>query len=97
MSGGGASALAHVGVLKALEEYSIPIDYITGSSAGALVGSLYACGYSPEEIESFILSEDFLIMSKGDLRPENRLLIREPSHNAGTIGFSLAKDSIIRK
>jgi len=97
LSGGGASALAHVGVLKALEEYSIPIDYITGSSAGALVGSLYACGYSPEEIESFILSEDFLIMSKGDLRPENRLLIREPSHNAGTIGFSLAKDSIIRK
>lgn len=97
LSGGGASALAHVGVLKALEEYRIPIDYITGSSAGALVGSLYACGYSPEEIENFILSEDFLVMSKGNLRPENRLLIREPSHNAGTIGFSLAKDSIIRK
>ena len=97
LSGGGASALAHVGVLKALEEHNIPIDYITGSSAGALVGSLYACGYSPEEIEIFILSEDFLIMSKGNLRSENRLLIREPSPNSGTIGFSLAKDSIVRK
>ena len=97
LSGGGASALAHVGVLKALEEHNIPIDYITGSSAGALVGGLYACGYSPEEIEIFILSEDFLIMSKGNLRSENRLLIREPSPNSGTIGFSLAKDSIVRK
>ena len=61
------------------------------------MGSLYACGYSPEEIEIFILSEDFLIMSKGNLRSENRLLIREPSPNSGTIGFSLAKDSIVRK
>jgi Predicted esterase of the alpha-beta hydrolase superfamily len=77
LSGGGASALAHVGVLKALEEFNIPIDYITGSSAGALVGSLYSCGYSPLEIEQFVLSEDFLLMSKGGLRPENQFLLRE--------------------
>ena len=76
LSGGGASALAHVGVLKALEEYGIPIDYITGSSAGALVGSMYSCGYSPEEIEQFVLSDDFILMSKGGLRPENKLLMR---------------------
>ena len=41
-SGGGATGFAHIGVLKALEEHNIPIDYITGTSAGALVGALYA-------------------------------------------------------
>ena len=97
LSGGGASALAHVGVLKALEENGIPIDYIAGSSAGALIGSMYACGYSPKQIEQFVLSEDFLIMSKGGLRKENRFLLREPESNASTLGFSLAKDSILRK
>ena len=97
LSGGGASALAHVGVLKALEEFDIPIDCVASSSAGALVGSLYSCGYSPQEIEQFILSEDFLLMSKGGLRPENQFLIREKKYDASTIGFSLAKDSIVRK
>jgi len=52
LSGGGATGLAHIGVLKALEEKGIPIDFITGTSAGALVGSLYASGYSPAEIEA---------------------------------------------
>ena len=61
-SGGGASGVAHVGVIKALEENNIPIDYIAGTSAGALVGSLYACGYSPEEIEQFVLSKEFLLI-----------------------------------
>lgn len=58
-SGGGAKGLAHIGVLKALEEHHIPIDYITGTSMGAIVGSLYAAGYSPQEIEYIALSEDF--------------------------------------
>ena len=59
LSGGGASAVAHLGVLKALEENGIPIDYITGTSAGALIGGLYACGYSPQQIEEFVLSDEF--------------------------------------
>ncbi|MFI3283255.1 MAG: patatin-like phospholipase family protein [Rikenellaceae bacterium] len=50
MSGGGAKGLYHIGVLKALEENSIPIDYIAGTSMGAIIGSLYAAGYSPDEI-----------------------------------------------
>ena len=51
LSGGGASGIAHVGVLKALEEARIPINFIAGTSMGALVGGLYAMGYSPDEIE----------------------------------------------
>ena len=50
LSGGGAKGLAHIGVIKALEEYDIPIDYITGTSAGAIVGALYASGYSVDEM-----------------------------------------------
>ena len=97
LSGGGASGLAHVGVLKALEEHQIPIDYITGTSAGALIGSMYACGYTPEQIESFVLSNEFLLMSSGKLSPEKRFLFREPDANASMISFSVSKDSIMRK
>ena len=58
-SGGAAKGLAHIGVLKALEEHDIPIDYITGTSMGAIVGAFYAAGYSPQEIEQLVLSSDF--------------------------------------
>ena len=68
LSGGGATGLAHIGVLKALEEHGISIDYITGTSAGALVGSLYAAGYSPEEIEQYVLSDEFQLMTKGKVQ-----------------------------
>lgn len=59
LSGGGAKGLAHIGVLKALEENHIPIDYIVGTSMGGIVGAMYAAGYSPSEIEYIALSEDF--------------------------------------
>ncbi len=59
LSGGGARGLAHVGVLKALEEENIPIDYIAGTSIGAIIGGLYASGYSPSEIEEIFLSSEF--------------------------------------
>lgn len=59
MSGGGARGLAHIGVIKALEENNIPIDYVAGTSMGAIVASLYAMGYSPEEMEEIIASDDF--------------------------------------
>ena len=97
MSGGGASALAHIGVLKALEEYEIPIDYITGTSAGAFVGSLYASGYSPEEIEALIKSDEFLIMTTGKNNADQHFLLREQPVNASLVNFSFSKDSIWQK
>ena len=59
MSGGAAKGIAHIGVLKALEENEIPIDYITGSSMGAIVGGCYAAGMSPNQIEEVFLSDAF--------------------------------------
>lgn len=59
MSGGGAKGLAHIGVIKALEEETIPIDYVAGTSMGAIVASLYAMGYTPDEMIAKMKSEDF--------------------------------------
>lgn len=59
LSGGGATGFAHVGVLKALEEMNVPIDYVAGTSMGALIGALYASGMSPEEIEREIETFDW--------------------------------------
>ena len=59
LSGGGAKGLAHIGVIKALEENEIPIDFIVGTSMGAVVGAFYAAGYSPEEIENIVRNPAF--------------------------------------
>ncbi len=97
LSGGGAAGIAHIGVLKALEERGIPIDYITGTSAGALVGGLYACGFSPEEIEAYVLSEEFQLMTSGKLNIEKQFLFRKEDVNANVLNFSFSRDSILKK
>ncbi len=56
LSGGGANALSQIGVLKAFDEEGVPIDFIAGTSMGAIVGGLYSCGYSPEELEEIAQS-----------------------------------------
>lgn len=60
LSGGGAKGLAHIGVIKALEESNIPIDYIAGTSMGGIVAGLYAGGMSPYQIEDIVTSKEFL-------------------------------------
>ena len=65
LSGGGAYGMAHIGVIKALEENGIPIDYITGTSAGAIVGSMYVSGFSPNQMEFIVNDESFSRMSAG--------------------------------
>ncbi len=59
LSGGGARGFAHIGVLKVLEENRIPVDYIAGASMGGLVGSLYATGRSPAEMEELVTELDW--------------------------------------
>lgn len=59
LSGGGARGGAHIGVLKALEELQVPIDYIAGTSMGAIIGGFYAAGYTPAEIEEIIGQTDW--------------------------------------
>jgi len=59
LSGGGARGVAHVGVLKVLEELRIPIDAVAGTSMGAVLGGLYASGMSAKEIDNLLLSVDW--------------------------------------
>ncbi len=59
LGGGGARGAAHIGVLKAIEDFGIPVDMVVGTSMGALVGGLYASGLSPEAIERAFLEADF--------------------------------------
>jgi NTE family protein len=59
LSGGGAKGFAHIGVLKAIEEAGIEIDYIGGTSMGSIIGALYASGYSPEQMEEIIKNMGF--------------------------------------
>ena len=62
LSGGGAKGFAHIGVLKVLEQTGVKIDYIAGTSMGAVVGGLYAANYSAKEIDSIINSIDFVTL-----------------------------------
>lgn len=97
LSGGGATGLAHIGVLKALEERGIPIDYITGTSAGALIGSLYASGFSPSEIEHIVITEAFQKMSRGEIESHQRFAYRENDVNASMFSIGLSSDSLLQK
>ena len=56
LSGGGARGLAHLGIIKALEELKIPLSIISGTSSGAIIGALYAYGYSPDQILEIIIN-----------------------------------------
>ena len=66
LSGGGAKGLSHIGVIKALEENGIPIDYISGTSIGSIVGGLYAIGLSPDDMIALMKTEEFRTWYTGE-------------------------------
>lgn len=96
LSGGGSSGLAHVGVLKALEEAHVPIDYITGTSMGALVGGMYAMGYSPDEIIRIVTSEEFNQWVFGKPLDRYVYFFREREPDASWTGIKFRVDSVIQ-
>lgn len=72
LSGGGAKGAAHIGVLRAIEEAGVPIDYIAGTSMGAIVGGLYAMGYTVDELDSLVRTADWAYLLSD--RPPRRVL-----------------------
>lgn len=97
LSGGGATGFAHIGVLKALEENNIPIDYITGTSSGALIGGLYAIGYSPSEIETYVKSKRFETITKGELEVQNNYFFNKDETDASLLHLSFSADSAFKR
>ena len=95
LSGGGASGLAHVGVLKALEENEIPIDCITGTSMGAIVGSMYAAGMSIAEMEAFFSSQTFMDGTAGKNVEQFGYFFKRKAEDASWINLKLDKDSLL--
>ncbi len=98
LSGGGAKGLTHIGIIRALEENNIPIDYITGTSMGAIVGSLYAMGYSPDDMETLLKSEDFKRWYSGEVEEKYMYYFKKnlPTPEFFNIRFSF-KDSLSLK
>ncbi|MCD4664876.1 MAG: patatin-like phospholipase family protein [Bacteroidales bacterium] len=96
LSGGGARGVTHIGVLKALEENDIPIDYITGSSMGAFIGGLYSAGYTPEEIEKLITSDEMQTWISGKIESKYKYYFKEPDPNASWQIFKIVYDSVFK-
>ncbi len=91
LSGGGAKGLAHIGIIRVLEENNIPIDYIAGTSIGAIVGGLYASGYTVDEMEELFKSEDFYFWSTGKIQEEYRYYFKKAEPDPSWLKLSIAK------
>ena len=95
LSGGSAKGLAHIGVLKVLEEEKVPVEYITGTSMGSIVGGLYAAGYTVEEIEKLAVEIDWFGMFTDNIPRDSKGAVRNYFEDKNTIalpfqGFSVS-------
>ncbi len=96
LSGGGAKGVTHIGVLRALEDNGIPIDYIAGTSMGAIIGGLYASGYSPDEMLQIINSEEFTKWVSGKLDLQYTYFFRKGQPDPSWLTFRFKYDSVLQ-
>ncbi len=89
LSGGGAKGLAHIGVIKALEEEGIKIDYISGASMGAIIGALYSMGYTTDEMSMLVTSDEFLRWSTGAIDKQLRFSYKNDDANPAMVDIDL--------
>ena len=94
LSGGGALGIAHIGILEAIEEAGLRIDYLTGTSIGSLVGGLYAIGYSTEQLVEIVESKNFMELFS-ESRNRRYISNYESPHEGQTIAtFPIDKTKI---
>jgi NTE family protein len=96
LSGGGAKGMAHIGALKVIEESGVRIDYIGGTSTGAIIGGLYAAGYSPVQIDSIFKDVNFSELIQDDLPRSTKTFFEkyESERYALTLPFNNFKISL---
>src|SRR5690606_5524273 len=98
LSGGGANGFAHIGVLKVLDSLGIKVDYISGTSMGAIVGGLYASGYTGKEIEKIVLNTDFYnIIANEKTREESTFFNKSVDKYILTIPVKDGKVNVLPK
>lgn len=98
LSGGGANGLAQIGVLKAFEEEGIPVDFIAGTSMGAVIGGLYSCGYTPNELEEIAHSlpwESIVNIGNNKYSRSNIFLEQQRVRDRSTIAIRFEKLKLI--
>ena len=93
LSGGGAKGMAHIGVLKVLERAGIPVDVVTGTSMGSIVGGLYAIGYNANSLDSIVREQDwgYVISDRENLRNQSLSDREKQNTYAITTGISIGK------
>jgi len=89
LSGGGAKGLYHVGILKALEDNNIPVDYVSGASMGAVISGLYAMGYSPEDMIRFFESDTVSNWLNGEIPSEYKYYFQKEGMTPEMVSFGL--------
>ena len=92
LGGGGAKGAAEVGVLKVLEEAGIPIDYIAGTSIGAIVGGLYAIGYDAADIDSLYRNQDWLFLLSDQVKRESETFLSKEEREKYIVHIPLSKE-----
>jgi NTE family protein len=91
LSGGGAKGVAHIGVIKVLEDHGIPIDYIAGTSIGAIVAGLYASGMSPEEMIELFNSDEFMLWSTGKMDKDDLYYFKKKDENPDMLSLDISQ------
>lgn len=94
LSGGGAKGFAHIGVLKVLEEAGVRVDYIAGTSMGAIVGSMYASGYNAKEIDSLMRTFDFEVLLQDEIPRKSKPFYEKERGEKYALTFPLQKGKI---
>ncbi len=95
LSGGTAKGLAHIGVLKVLEEEKVPIEYVTGTSMGSIIGGLYSIGYTPEEIEKIAVEMDWMSLFNDSIERKEKGITRNLIEDRNT--FVMPMDNFMPK
>ena len=93
LSGGGANGLSQIGVLKAFDEKGVPVDFIAGTSIGAIIGGLYSCGYSPDALEEIVhtLPWQSIISFNNDYARSNIFLEQQRIRDRASIALRFEK------
>lgn len=94
LSGGGAKGFAHVGVLKVLEEAGIPVDYITGTSIGSIVGGFYAIGYDAKTIEDVVRNQNWVTVLSDDVKREYVPIFEKRDADRYMFSFPMEKGKV---
>lgn len=92
LSGGGAKGAAHIGVLKVMEKYQIPVDYIVGTSAGSIIAAMYSIGYTPDEIEKTVNSLNFGQLFTNSTARNLTGILEKSTDNQYPLTLSIDKD-----